>query len=169
MSSSPVAVNPADILSFADSLQSAEDKQTFSQLYHNVHPSGSSAPRFYIVQQPIPMKHRRSYIEVKDLKALCADSSHPELDAKDTVMVMHRVPDCVDSAPLRISSASSGTSASDRSGSGSDVSDESNNGPTLDGHGTYGQERGSALRSIGDEQVAAWLDTSSTLMNKCRD
>ncbi|CAO3574545.1 unnamed protein product [Mortierella alpina] len=163
MSSPPVAVNPADILSFADSLQTTKDRETFTQLYHSVHPNGSPAPRFYIVQQPIPMKHRRSYIEVKDLKALCSDSSHPDLDTKDTVMVMHRVPDCVDSEPLRISS----TSASDRSGSSSDLSDGGNSGTSLDRHGTYSQERGSALRSIGDEQVAAWLDTSSTYMNKC--
>ncbi|KAF9959897.1 hypothetical protein BGZ72_008549 [Mortierella alpina] len=173
MSSPPVAVNPADILSFADSLQSSEDKQTFIQLYHNVYPGGSpgastsSSPRFYIVQQPIPRKHRRSYIEVKDLKALCSESSHPDLDTKDTVMVMHRVPDCVDSAPLKISSATSGTSASDRSVSGSDISDEGNHGTSLDRIGTYSQERGSALRSIGDEQVAAWLDTSSNYMNQC--
>ncbi|KAF9940605.1 hypothetical protein BGZ67_007243 [Mortierella alpina] len=167
MSSPPVAVNPADILSFADSLQSTEDKQTFSQLYHSVHLNGSPAPRFYIVQQPIPMKHRRSYIEVTDLKALCSDSSHPDLDTKYTLMVTLRLPDCVDCAPLRISSATSGTSASDRSGSNSDLSDGDSSGASLGHHGTYIQERSSALRSIGDAQVAAWLDTSSTYMNKC--
>ncbi|KAF9556264.1 hypothetical protein EC968_008367 [Mortierella alpina] len=155
----PVAVNPADILSFAGSLQSTEDKQTFKQLYQNVHTDGSPAPRFYIVQQPIPVKHRRSYIEVKDVKALCSDSSHPD---QDTVMVIQVVPGCVDSAPLKLSLASS-----ENSGSNSDPSDGGNSDTSVDLHGTYSQERGSALRSIGDEQVASWLDTNSIYMNKC--
>ncbi|KAF9988670.1 hypothetical protein BGZ75_008911 [Mortierella antarctica] len=48
------------------------------------------------------MKHRRSYIEVTDLKALCSDSSHPDLDTKNTLMVTLRLPDCVDCLSMSV-------------------------------------------------------------------
>ncbi|KAG0047842.1 hypothetical protein BGZ83_007199 [Gryganskiella cystojenkinii] len=109
MSSSapPVPIEPSDILSFAGTtplLNADPDEPPFLQLFHDLFPAsprlitGTSPAtvRMYIVQQPIPAKHRRSYVEVKDLRGLCGrpidDGSPAEKDLKDAMIVMRKIP-----------------------------------------------------------------------------
>ncbi|KAF9119599.1 hypothetical protein BGW39_000177, partial [Mortierella sp. 14UC] len=112
MSHPPVAIDPAHVLAYISSPSSHVDQQdpNFLHLFQSLHPHISfSSPssegplRLYIVQQPAPAKHRRSYVEIKDLRALCGRDSTTGLpvtsttamlsDLKDSVLVMRRIPD----------------------------------------------------------------------------
>ncbi|KAF9101960.1 hypothetical protein BGX29_005085 [Mortierella sp. GBA35] len=103
MSIPPVAIDPAQILAFLSSGIEPQDP-SFLRLFQSLHPNTSFSPpgtfnineaplRMYIVQQPAPAKHRRSYIEIKDLRALCST------DLKDSVLVMRRIVDDVVFSP----------------------------------------------------------------------
>ncbi|KAF9905541.1 hypothetical protein EC991_001571 [Linnemannia zychae] len=125
MSHPPVAIDPAHVLAYISPPSSLIDQQdpNFLNLFQSLHPpTSSSSPfsegplRLYIVQQPAPAKHRRSYVEIKDLRALCGRDLTTGLpvtsstvmlsDLKDSVLVMRRIPD-------------DGYSSSGSSGSGS--------------------------------------------------
>ncbi|KAF9136780.1 hypothetical protein BGX30_010862 [Mortierella sp. GBA39] len=120
MTTPPEAISPARILDYLTSTTSnyPQDSQ-FLQIFHSLHPAISTANsneyplRLYIVQQPAPAKHRRSYVEIKDLRALCGRDPATDLavsvsdaacaatpgggegtamsDLKDSVLVMRRI------------------------------------------------------------------------------
>ncbi|KAG9061786.1 hypothetical protein KI688_006937 [Linnemannia hyalina] len=113
----PKAIDPALLLAYLSS-KHPQDSQ-FLQIFHSLHPAISTANsneyplRLYIVQQPAPAKHRRSYVEIKDLRALCGRDPATDLavsvsdaagaaapggeegaamsDLKDSVLVMRRI------------------------------------------------------------------------------
>ncbi|OAQ25769.1 hypothetical protein K457DRAFT_35048 [Linnemannia elongata AG-77] len=74
VSTPPEAIDPAHILAYLASATSnyPQDSQ-FLETFKSLHPADSKdfPLRLYIVQQPAPAKHRRSYVETKDLRALC--------------------------------------------------------------------------------------------------
>ncbi|KAF9182443.1 hypothetical protein BGZ51_000694 [Haplosporangium sp. Z 767] len=169
MSPPLVAVDPVDLSSFALSSKfSTADQKAFQKAHERVHqdltnPSSSSRSlRLYIVQQPVPAKHRRSYIETRNLRSLCGHPISESSDAKDldrSVVVMKRMPDCVDLSALRISRAPS-IHISASLGIGSEVD-------SGDGQDSYYQQRQANLKNMGENQVASWLSNSVECMNNC--
>ncbi|KAG0265237.1 hypothetical protein BGZ95_003392 [Linnemannia exigua] len=108
MSNPPIAVDPAHVLAYLSSLTASSDPlqhSGFLHLFQSLHPATSTEGplRLYIVQQPAPAKHRRSYVEIKDLRALCGrdpatglpvtSSTATLSDLKDSVLVMRRIPE----------------------------------------------------------------------------
>ncbi|KAG0374581.1 hypothetical protein BGX24_010231 [Mortierella sp. AD032] len=108
MSNPPIAIDPAHVLAYISSPTASIDHQQdlgFLHLFQSLHPIDSTEGplRLYIVQQPAPAKHRRSYVEIKDLRALCGrdpatglpvtNSTATLSDLKDSVLVMRRIPD----------------------------------------------------------------------------
>ncbi|KAF9549090.1 hypothetical protein EC957_004728 [Mortierella hygrophila] len=112
MPTPPKAIDPALLLAYLSS-NHPQDTQ-FLQIFNSFHPTISTANsnehplRLYIVQQPAPAKHRRSYVEIKDLRALCGHDPATDLaasvsdapgggegaamsDLKDSVLVMRRI------------------------------------------------------------------------------
>ncbi|KAG0262226.1 hypothetical protein BG011_000200 [Mortierella polycephala] len=164
-----VAVDPVDLSSFAlSSKYSTVDQKAFQKVHGRVHqdlsnPSSSSRSlRLYIVQQPVPAKHRRSYIETRNLRSLCGHPISESSDAKDldhSAVVMKRMPDCVDLSALRVSQTPSAhTSAS--SGIGSEVD-------SVDDQDSYYRQRQANLKNMGENQVASWLSNSVEYMHNC--
>ncbi|GJJ78390.1 hypothetical protein EMPS_10749 [Entomortierella parvispora] len=98
--SSPECIDPEDIAAFASTCASAvPEEPCFQELLSTLFTPSNTASfspsvRMYIVRQPVPAKHRRSYVEVKDLRNLCG-RSNPSLtsenDLKDAVIVMKKI------------------------------------------------------------------------------
>ncbi|KAF9154497.1 hypothetical protein BG015_000784 [Linnemannia schmuckeri] len=174
MSNPPVAIDPAHILAYLASTTSnyPQDSQ-FLRTFHCLHPTISTAPspansndsplRLYIVQQPAPAKHRRSYVEIKDLRALCGRDPATGLavsvsdasatggqgtgmsDLKDSVLVMRRIPE----APVLTAETLACLPGSDGSVAGS---------------GTSGSDsmRGDGSSNAGDDTSSSLADDEMT-------
>lgn len=171
----PKAIDPAHILDYLPP-NYPRDSQ-FLRNFHSLHPANSNnyPLRLYIVQQPAPAKHRRSYVEVKDLRALCGrdpttvpatDTAVSGSDAagatgtggresaaisdlKDAVLVVRRFPEAPDltAETLACLPGSDGSTA----GSGTSGSDSMRG----DGSSNAGDETNS---SLADDDMAGGND-----------
>ncbi|KAF9933247.1 hypothetical protein FBU30_006015 [Linnemannia zychae] len=174
MSRPPVAIAPSDLLAFSkSSFVSCMDPldPSFFSLFDSLHPDlpNKELPlRIYIVQQPAPAKHRRSYVEIKDLRALCGrdpatglavtSSTAALSDLKDSVLVMRRIPEEGKASPrpaagtldLTVGSVACFQSIRGCYGSNSGISGSGDNLKTDEGSSNCGDD---SCSSLADEDM----------------
>ncbi|KAG0282195.1 hypothetical protein BGZ96_000747 [Linnemannia gamsii] len=198
MSTPPVAIDPAHIPPFLTStIPGYPQDSPFLGAFHSLHPPNAKEfpVRFYIVQQPAPARHRRSFVHRKDLRVLfgrnsssCTDGAKEgNSDLKDTVLIMKRIHDELPGDPLLTagtlasfqsaygleSVAGSGTSASgdsmrgDRSINGGDDTSSSFGGDDDMPGGNVNNFGGMSKTWIGAD-VASWMENNAqTYLNMC--
>ncbi|KAG0348249.1 hypothetical protein BGZ54_004677, partial [Gamsiella multidivaricata] len=140
MPPSPLPADPTRLLNFALSSIS-EATPAFLEMFNILYPehalpptsfpsgssigpapsSGSSAPvmhtmRLYVVRQPIPRKHRRSYIEAKDMRSVCGTAEEkldPAMGLSEAKLFMRQIQELEgDASAPALASSSASASAS---------------------------------------------------------